>query len=148
MKNKLPYTLVAVLVLFNVVSILGNAQSDAQSKQTLQSIQGQLDEIPKEPIVYNGRDGKTPQAGIDYPLPKNGANGTNSISFVTTQTIVKEVPLLGEKGDTGATGEPGKDAPTQQLRVNTDTKNLENKLSDEKYWKVLLYCTDYRNECP
>jgi len=141
MKNKLLYGLIAVLVLFNVVSIVSNFNNG----QSLAAIQSKVDAAPQEPIVYVGKDGKTPQAGIDYQLPKNGKDGVNAVSFVTTETIIKEIALVGPQGPRGIDGAT---AAQQLIRVNDDTKNIESKLTSEKYWTTLVLCADYRLVCP
>jgi len=141
MKNKLLYALIGVLVLFS----LFNTASNIQSSNSLSTIRSTVESIPKEPVVYVGKDGKTPQLGIDYFIPKNGKDGVNSISFSTTHTIIKEVPLAGEPGKDGRDGQ---NAPTQMIQVNKDTLDIETKLSNLRGWNVLVSCADYRKECP
>jgi len=141
MKNKILTALVVVLVLLNIVSVSSNSQTNA----SIQAIQSKVNALPKDPVVYVGKDGYTPVKGIDYRDGSDGEAGINSISFVTTETIVKEVPLIGFPGKDGI---DGKDAAEQRIRINDDTKSIESKLTSEKYWTVLVLCEDYRLVCP
>ena len=138
MKNKILTVLVVVLVLLNVFSVSSSSQMSA----SIQAIQSKVNNLPKEPIVYVGKDGYTPVKGVDYRDGVDGKAGINSISFVTTETIVKEVPLVGVPGLDGL------DAPTLKIQVNPDTRDIETRLSNERGWGILVLCADYRNECP
>jgi hypothetical protein len=65
-----------------------------------------LESIPS-PKPIDGKDGYTPIKGIDYFDGKSikgekGDPGTNSVS--TVETIIKEIPITGEKGDNGLPG--------------------------------------------
>jgi len=144
MQSKVLYAFIAVLVLLNIGSFLYSANTLSQTESLSKTVAN----LPKEPIVYVGKDGKTPQLGIDYQLPKNGKDGINSISFSVSQTVVKEVPLIGEKGEQGVAGDKGENALSQEIRVNSETLNIENRLSTDKYWTPLVLCSEYRLECP
>lgn len=160
MKSKLLITLVVVLAVLSIVLLYKQSESEKKIDRLIEQVQ----QLPKEPVVYNGKDGYTPKLGVDYFLPKNGKDGLNSISFVTTQTILKDVPLAGTSGksaydiwiDAGNVGTEidflsylrGSDTPTQQLRVDLVTGNLQSKLSSWDSWNTLLYCADYRLVCP
>jgi len=141
MKNKILIALIGFLVLLNVVSLLNNIHTN----DSIASIQNKIQSIPKEPIVYIGKDGRTPVKGIDYRDGDNGKAGINSISFITTQTVIKEVPLMGTPGKDGVNGE---NAPTQEIQVNPDTYDIETKLSNLRGWNLLVKCSEYRLECP
>ena len=160
MKNKL---LTIVIVLLAILS-LGSFTYSAEANRNISELKEIIAQLPSEPVVYVGKDGKSPVAGIDYRIPENGKNGINSISFVTTETIVKEVPLLGQTGSSaydtwlsqGNVGTEddflaslrGADAPYQQIRVNPDNGNIQTKLSSWDAWSTLVKCVDYRLECP
>jgi len=138
MKNKILYVLVGVLVLFS----LFNTASNIQSSESLKNIRLTIESMPKDPVVYVGKDGYTPRKGIDYNDGKNGANGLNSISFVTTETVVKEVPLIGLQGEKGI------DAAELQIRINPDSSDIETKYSNQRFWSPLVVCSNYRLVCP
>lgn len=139
MKNKLILTGIAMLVLLNVASFF-YGQSNARQVSDLKTI---VAKIPKEPIVYVGKDGITPKKGIDYRDGDNGADGINAISF--NKTVVKDVPLIGE---TGKAGVNGKDARELQIRVNPNTKNIETKYDTDAFWNTLLMCSELQSGCP
>ena len=139
MKSKLLVAFVLVLTLLNVTSLL-YGYSNAQQVSSLQTA---VNDLPKEPVVYVGKDGYTPRKGIDYNDGDSGADGINAISFNTT--IVKEVPLMGLAGKDGADGQ---DAPYQQIRVNSETQDIQTKQSNWAFWATLVYCQDYRLVCP
>jgi len=156
MKNKLLYGLIGVLVLFS----LFNTVSNIQNSSSLTNIRSTIESIPKDPVVYVGKDGKTPQLGIDYFLPNDGKNGVNSISFVTSETITKEVPIIGSPGESAydtwiRVGNEGSEEDfieslktTQDIRVNTETKDIETRASNQRFYLVLVPCKDYRQDCP
>ena len=144
MKNRLLPVVLVVLIILSLGSFTYSLEASRQTAE-LKTI---IAKLPKSPIVYQGKDGYTPKLGIDYFLPENGKNGINSISFVTSETVVKEVPLAGIPGIPGVDGVNGIDAPIQEIRINESTGDLESKLSDAAFWKVLLQCNEFREVCP
>jgi len=153
MKNKLITLVVVTLVLLNVGSFISSL--DASRKITV--IDETLASLPKDPIVYVGKDGYTPKLGLDYFNGRDGSDGINSVSFSTTEIIVKEVPLIGQSAydiwlDQGNSGtqEDFIDSlkVSQDIRVNDETKDIETRLSTQRFWKVMVYCADYRLVCP
>ena len=142
MKNKLIFLFAGLLVLLNVGSFAYSMQS-AKEVTRLNTV---IASLPKDPIVYVGKDGHTPKLGIDYFLPKDGKDGVNSISFSNsvTETVVKELPLIGSPGLPGA---DGKDADQQQIRINPDNGNLETKMSSESFWGILVSCEELKVSC-
>ena len=131
-----------VLVLLNV----GSFTYSMQSAKEFNRLNTAVLSLPTEPIVYVGQDGKSPKLGIDYFLPKNGKDGVNSISFSSTitETVIKEVPLVGAPG---LSGTDGKDADQQQIRINPTSGDLETKLSSESFWGTLIPCEELKVTC-
>jgi len=132
-----------MLVLLNV----GSFTYAMQSAKEVNRLNTVVSSLPTEPIVYVGKDGQTPKLGIDYFLPKNGKDGVNSISFsnTVTETLIKEIPIIGPAGENGVNGI---DASELQLRVNEQTKDVEKKYSTDRYWEVLIPCVSLMKECP
>ena len=132
MKKLLAFGLVALTIL-NIVSF----SSSIQVREQLSDLNKEVSQLPKNAVVYNGKDGKTPQAGIDYQIPKNGKDGINAVSFSTI--VVKEVPLMGLPGKDGVDGQ---DAPIQYSRINSETGDFETRLSTWRGWEVETSCAD------
>jgi len=132
-----------MLVLLNI----GSFTYAMQSAKEVNRLNTVVSSLPTEPIVYVGKDGQTPKLGIDYFIPKNGKDGVNSISFsnTVTETLIKEVPIVGPAGENGVNGV---DASELQLRVNEQTKDVEKKYSTDRYWEVLIPCGSLMKECP
>lgn len=148
MKNKITtISLVVVTILSVAYTNLNNLSLQNELKTLKDSVNNNTNKV----VVYEGKDGYTPVKGIDY---FDGAAGLNSVSFSTVKTEIKEVPLLGEKGDKGrdgvdgVNGTDGQNAPVQETRVNSESKNIETKLSDSWQWRILVSCSEYRLECP
>ena len=135
MKNKSLTILVAILVLLSSVNLIYSYSTANQNDE----LQSQISKIPTELVVYNGRDGKTPQAGIDYPFAKNGKDGINAISFNTV--TVKEVPLKGEQGLKGESG------VNYEWRFNSSNGNFEFKKSDSNFWETVISCEKFVGGC-
>jgi len=123
---------VVVLIVFSIF----NLSLSVKSNERYESLRESIDAKTNKTIVYNGKDGRNGSNGVD---------GINAVSFSVTQLTIKEVPLVGKDG---LDGKNGVDAPVQQLRVNPDTKDIENRLSSDKYWGTLVVCSEYRIECP
>jgi len=140
MKGKLSTLAIVLLALMNILTFVYSTQSYNEVRSIATK--------PQEPskIVYvQAKDGKTPVKGIDY---FDGKNGINAVSFSVTTTIVKDIPLLGERGEAGKDGRDGIDAPYQDIRINTETGDLESKLSSDRTWNVLISCSQLQVGCP
>ena len=141
MKGKLATLAIILLTCLNVATLI----YANQAVKNTQGLQNSIENNPSKIVYVQAKDGYTPIKGIDY---FDGAAGINSVSFSTTNTTVKEVPLIGETGKSGLNGLDGKDAPYQSVRINKDTGDLESKMSDEKFWIVLITCSELKVECP
>lgn len=62
-------------------------------------------------------------------------------------TVYRTETIKGEKGDPGEAGEKGADAPTLQVQLNPDTKDLEYKYSTDTFWTVLVPCKQLMKDC-
>jgi len=147
MKNKLSTLAVVLLACFTVLNFSLSSQALNQSK----NLERVIKENPDKIVYVQAKDGKTPIKGIDY---FDGASGINAMSFSVTNNIVKEVPLIGEKGEPGADGVDGVNgidginAPTQELRINPETGDLESKYSNWWFWTPLIPCSELKVGCP
>lgn len=132
--------IVLVLSLFSVVfvasfrlaSIETNYNNLAESIKNIKSIDG-----------IDGKDGKP---GLNGSNGVDGVNGTNSISEHLKETFY--VPLPPEKGVKGDDGKNGVDGESQQIQINPTTKDLEVKRSSERFWTVLVPCSELIKSCP
>jgi len=121
------------------------------SSQALSNTTNIKDTIKNNPpkIVYvQAKDGYTPVKGKDY---FDGAAGLNAMSFSVVNTVIKEVPLMGERGidgKDGVDGKNGQDAPYQEIRINDETGDLETKLNTTKFWETLIPCSNLQVGCP
>jgi len=149
MKSKY-FTLAMILLAFmNVLTFV----YVTQSLNNTNKITDKLNNNPPKIVYVQAKDGYTPVLGKDY---FNGTAGINAVSYSITKETVKEVPLLGEKGDKGDSPSclleesqcRGADGREQRIQVNPDTKNIEAKMSGDKYWETLVSCSEYRLECP
>jgi len=133
-----------------------NVLTFVYSSQAFNNTAGLQDSIKNNPpkIVYvQAKDGYTPIKGKDY---FDGATGLNAMSFSITNTIIKEVPLPGIKGDKGdspaclleETQCRGANGSGDRIRINPTTGDLETKLDDARFWSPLLECDEFRLECP
>jgi len=152
MKSKYFTLAMILLALMNVLTFVYVTQALNNTTQ----ITNKLNNNPPKIVYVQAKDGYTPIFGKDY---FNGAAGINAVSYSITRETVKDVPLLGEKGDKGDSpeclleekkcrGDNGIDGRSQELRLNSDTKNIESKFTDAKYWDTLIACSEYRLECP
>lgn len=90
------------------------------------------------------QDGYTPVKGVDYfdgASGKDGANGSNALSYNTTETVIKEVPVNGMNGKDGA------DAPRFEMQLSP-TGDLQTKYSDSRFWQTLIPCNKLLIVCP
>lgn len=57
-------------------------------------IEKAIEEIPDVDTILSsirGKDGEKPVAGIDYPIPKDGVNGTDGKNFIPNEADKKEI---------------------------------------------------------
>jgi len=152
MWNKVLTVSVVVLVLFSVFNL---AQSNTTAQQT-RDLADKVAAIPTQTVVYKGEKGDKPKEGIDYFIraPKDG---TNAVSFVTTQTVIKEVPLIGpsaydiwlQQGNSGSKDDFLESLRASlDIRVNPDTNDIETRSSGQRFYNLLVACQDYRLVCP
>lgn len=111
-------------------------KSDIQSSKThIESIRSEINDLSnkfedaqKTPVLMKGEKGDPGLSG------SNGKDGQDSLSTHTIekqslhQTIIQEVPVKGEKGDTGLTPE---------IRCNTDRNRWEVKYIIDSSWQIL-----------
>lgn len=120
---------IVIFASFRIASIETNYQNLATSVKNIQ--------------VVNGKDGIDGENGLDG---SNGLNGLNGKDAISTQTIEKYFTQLPpEKGEDG---KAGKDAQEIQIQINPETKDLETKKSDERYWTLLVPCVELLRSCP
>jgi len=138
------FTLAIILLAFmNVLTFVYSSQAVAQNND----LQRLIKENPDKVVYVQAKDGYTPIKGKDY---FDGAAGLNAMSFSITNTIVKQVAIPGPQGlpGIGINGVDGKDAPTQEIRINTISGDLESKLTDAAFWRVLVPCNQLQVSCP
>jgi len=121
---------IATLILIITLGILAilDRQQIMSIKRDINNLQNSI-VIPKDgKNGKNGQDGYTPVLGKDYFNGINGTDGKDSTS--TNTTIIKEVPLPGEKGDKGDTG------PKLEIRVDPDSCLLMTRYTGDDLWDV------------
>lgn len=153
MKSKFLTISVVVLALFSIFTYMQSVGHREDIKKLASVVESKTNKV----VVYEGKDGYTPVKGIDY---FDGSNGINAMSYSITQTVIKEVPLIGtpgksaydiwlEAGNVGTIEDFINSLKVKQVsRVNPDTKDVETRYSDERGWTVLYTCSEYRLECP
>lgn len=98
------------------------------------------------PQVINGIDGKDGARGITGKNGLDGKNGKDSQSTYLKEVFYTPTDVIkGEKGDPGVAG---KDAPVQEIRINPETKNLETKTTADRYWFIIVSCSEMLKSCP
>lgn len=136
--------LAAVFVLVCIALSIGLTYKVAVEpmREQIASLQGAVSQVK----LIAGPKGDTPKLGVDYFVNdgespeclkevnqcrgQDGENGKDSVS--TKEIIIKEVQET----------EPYKD-----IAFNSETGNLESKLSTDTLWEVLIPC-DRINTCP
>ena len=141
MKGKITIIAIVLLTVLNLLSLIYSSQSKSEIESLKDSVNNKTNKV----VVYQGQDGYTPVKGKDY---FDGAAGVNSMSYSISNTVVKEVPLVGERGPAGENGINGLDAPVQEIRINPDTGDLESKLTGYKFWQTLVSCNQLQVGCP
>lgn len=127
--------LLAVLVFFasyKIASIETQYKSLAEGVKNIKVIDG-----------VNGNDGKN---GLNGSNGLNGRDGNDSLSTHLIEKIYVQPPA--EIGKTGEKGADGKDAPIQEIQINPDTKDLETKSTNDRFWKTLIPCAELLKSCP
>lgn len=116
---------------YQIASIKTNYDNLAESVKNIKVING-----------INGKDGNDGKNGYGI----NGTNGKDSISTITKEIYYVQPPP--QKGESGRDGKAGKDAEVQQIQINPETKDLETKMSGERYWTTLIPCAELLRTCP
>ena len=143
MKSKLNTTAIVLLALLNVATLL----YVSQTKNELALLSESIDNKTSQVVVYEGKNGYTPVKGKDY---FDGAAGINAMSYTVSNTVIKELPIIGPQGpagNNGVDGINGQDAPIQEIRINPETGDLQSKMSNERYWSVLVLCRQLQVGC-
>lgn len=96
--------------------------------------------------VINGIDGSDGKNGLNGSNGLNGKDGNDSLSTHLVEKIYLQPPA--EIGKTGEKGADGKDAPTQEIQINPETKDLETKSTNDRFWKTLVPCAELLRTCP
>lgn len=151
--NRAGLIAIFTLAVVNIFALGQFASSSNQIKQLKVAVDNKTSKV----IVYRGEDGKTPLKNVDY------FDGINAVSYVKTNTVTreKEMPPINGltppcyfettqcRGAAGESikGEPGENAPRQELRINPNTGALESKYEDETFWMVLLPCEKIQLQC-
>jgi len=133
MRSRVLIVAILILAIFNVLSFYSSTQAQSKIDELQKSVENKTNKV----VVYDGKDGRNGENGVD---------GKNAVSYSISQLTVKEVPLPGTPGKDGTDGIKGEDGAFQEIRVN-DSGDIENKLSNDKYWTVLVPCSAYRMEC-
>jgi len=124
-----------------------------QALNNTTQITNKLNNNPPKIVYVQAKDGYTPVIGKDY---FNGTAGINAVSYSFTKETIKEVPLIGQKGDKGDSPAclfevsqcQGVDGREQRIQVNSETKDIEARMTGDKFWDTLVSCAEYRLECP
>lgn len=93
------------------------------------------------PMVVNGIDGKD---GISIKGDP-GSNGNDGQDSLSTSTVIEKTfytPTAGPEG------KAGKDAASQEIRINPETKDLEAKREDVSFWSTIIPCSELLRVCP
>ena len=144
MKTRIIVLAFILLASLNVLTFIYTTQAVNKTS----AIQTRLENNPTKIVYVEAKDGYTPIFGKDY---KDGAPGINAVSYSVTKQVIQEVAIPGTPGKNGVDGIPGKDGidgSYQEIRVNTDTRDIETKQSTNRFWETLVVCSEYRVECP
>lgn len=154
MKSKLLTLSVIVLAIFSVFTYVQSISYKDDLKKLASVIETKTNKV----IVYEGKDGYTPVLGLDY---FNGKDGLNAMSYSITQTVVKEVPLMGtpgksayelwiEAGNTGTLEDffSTFKGTSETVYINETTGDLEKKTSNAKFPEILIPCNRLQVGCP
>lgn len=117
---------------FRIASIETNYQNLADSIKNIK--------------VINGIDGQDGKPGLNGSNGINGSNGVNGINAISTNTIERHYVQLPP--EQGRDGQNGADGPSTDIQLNPQTRDLETKKSNEKFWTVLIPCSELLRSCP
>lgn len=132
--NKLLLLILIGLLTFNTYLIIRDSNLiDIKIRDSIAQI-----EIPK---AKDGKDAEVDYEKIndyidnkvaDIPRPKDGKDSVSTHTIEkTTETIIKEVPVKGDKGDTGERG------PILDLQCNKAINAWQIKYEDDISWRML-----------
>lgn len=133
------------LALFGILCLALITYFVSDKIATLQTTITNIAQIQKlKPNVYNGTDGKDGESikGADGLNGVDGKNGQDSQSTYIERNTIEQVPLAGTEG------QPGKDAPMQETRINPETGDLETRMENDAFWNVLIPCDQLMKSCP
>ncbi len=139
-KSKLILALLLIIIALLAFGVYYLSYKVATIENSIQNI---ADVQKLAPKIINGKDGVDGKNGSDGVAGLDGRNGVDGIDSKSTyieKTFYTPIP--------GPQGEPGKDAPVQEIRINPDTKNLESKSSSDRYWYTLVPCSQLLKSCP
>lgn len=124
-------TIVAVLAISNIVLVYLLNKTEQDHRRNLNyAIDKVISEV-KYSKPKDGIDGKTPLKNVDYFDGKDGLNGNDgkdSKSTHTKETIIKETPIKGDKGDNGL---------TPKIQCNTIRNRWEIRYNSNDAWEAL-----------
>jgi hypothetical protein len=139
-KSKLILGLILLIILLLALGVFFLSYKIA----TIENLTKNIAEVQKvQPKVINGTDGKDGNHGANGVDGLNGRDGSDSLSTHRIETFY--TPIAGPQG---IQGEKGQDGATQQVRLNPETKNLESKSSNEKFWNIIIPCAELLKDCP
>ena len=145
MKIKYPFNKVKLIQLvLNIISILTMLAGIATLMVAIDT-HNRIQPLIESTISNLGlQDGKTPIAGVDFPLPKNGKNGENGEDSISThtekvivekETVIKETP--GEKGYSPIKGVDYFDGKTTISICDEKKNRWIYRIIDEDQWYVI-----------
>ncbi len=140
-KTRLLFVTMLILIALLVFGALWLSQKVVSLENSTNNIAVQLKNI-RLPVAINGQDGKDGEQGITGKSGVDGKDGQNAVSVFNTETFYIDRPTNGIDGQQGPAG------PTQDIRINPDTKDLETKPSDSSFWQVLVPCSELLRSCP
>lgn len=148
MKKKLAaYIILAIVVLsLLLVSFLTYRVATLESNNN--AIATKLSSIEEKLVSFQPpRDGHTPVAGVDFPLPEDGK--TPACYYEESQCRGKD----GEDSESKTTIEKTivkveRESPGMEWQLNALTGNFEIKLGTEDFWQILIPCEKFVNGCP
>ena len=139
-KSKLILALLLIIIALLAFGVYFLSYKVATIENSIQNIADVQKLAPKVINGQDGADGKNGSDGVAGLDGRNGINGLDSKSTYVEKTFY--TPVAGPQG------EPGKDAPAQEIRVNPETKDLETKKTNDGFWFTLIPCSQLLKSCP
>lgn len=141
-----------MLALFSVFSFVNLSNVSKEIAELRQSVNDKTNKV----IIYKGEDAYTPVKNVDY---FDGNNGTNAVSYSIQTTVLKEVPIIGPKGqsayeiaiDNGFKGTEQDwllSLRSQDTEYGFDSNgNWQSRKVGEPFWYTLITCDKFVNGC-